>query len=155
MQIRIGNKQDEPACRALAKWCTEEAGSVFELDKGDSDLKNIELAYIGHDGIFLVAEQDEEVIAFAAACRGKTEEVCCLKRVYVTEQERKRGIGRKLIEQTLFFARNLEYKSLEYDCKSVTKAGTDSSSFLKRLGFKQSQNKETAVFELADPSKLL
>ncbi|HEY9756266.1 MAG TPA: GNAT family N-acetyltransferase [Oculatellaceae cyanobacterium] len=137
MQLRIGNKQDEPACRELAKKCADDGGLDFALETVDADLRNIELAFIGHDGVFIVVEENEEVIAFAAARKGENEDVCSLRYLCVQESARKRGLGRKLVEQILFFARNLEYKVLRTDFRTSDQSnvGPQAGEFLSHTGF--------------------
>jgi predicted GNAT family N-acyltransferase len=131
LQIRIGNKQDEPACRELAKGVAAEAQLVFDLETTDSDLKNIESTYLGHDGIFLVAEEEQEIIAFATAGKGESEEQCKLSRVCVATAWRRKGIGKKLVEQVIFFAKNLDYR--EVQVRVDLKQSAD--PFLSSLGF--------------------
>ena len=157
MQIRIGNKQDEPACRELAKGCALEAGIRFDLEEHDADLKNIELSYIGRDGIFLVVEEEQEVIAFAAAARDENESICLLRRLYVAWPKRGQGIGRKLIDQIVFFAKNLDYKTLLVEADKLGYSGPAGEAkskqlsavdFLTRMAFKlQDENSESTVYE--------
>jgi len=63
MQIRIANRQDEAPVRALL----ESQGVVLDMPGGDQDLRNLDHNYFGHDGLFVVAEEDGKVIAFAGA----------------------------------------------------------------------------------------
>ena len=149
MQIRIGNKQDEPACRELAAKCTEEAGATFDLNKRDSDLRNIELSYIGQDGIFLVAEKDERVIAFAAARRGENDSVCAIRRIYVSHEERQCGLGKKLVDHLRFFARNLEYKTLQIDRELFRDHSDVAGTFLSAIGFTSPAANRESLPELA------
>ena len=136
MQIRIGNKQDESSCRDMVKAATLAANLPFDLLTTDSDLKNIEQSYIGHDGIFLVVEEDANVIAFAAASRGDSEDICLLRRITVHPDARMRGLGRKLIQQTIFFASNLDYKTLQIDfSETEAKSYPDAKVFLEKVGF--------------------
>jgi putative acetyltransferase len=111
MQIRIGNKQDEVSTRALITAVLEEDGKSFDLDGADSDLRKIETHYFGHDGIFLVAEVDRNVVGMAAAIK-KTESICELKRLYVGRDSRGKGIGNQLLTQIIAFAHSLDYDEL-------------------------------------------
>lgn len=147
MQIRIGNKQDESACRELAESCADEAGISFALDSSDSDLKNIEANYLGRDGIFLVAEEEEQVIAFAVAARAESDEVCALSRVLVAASRRRKGIGRKLVAQIIFFARNLDYRQLRM--RVELKPAEESAiydAFLRSLGFAGSESEAAGSY---------
>ena len=115
MQVRIGNKQDEAAARALITTVLQEDGKTLDLNGADSDLRQIEINYFGHDGAFFVAEVDRKVVGMAAAIK-KTETVCELKRLYVGRDNRGQGIGGKLLQQCIGFARNLDYQVLTISC---------------------------------------
>jgi hypothetical protein len=63
MQIRFANRQDEAPVRAFL----ETQGVVLDLAGVDNDLRNLDLNYFGKDGIFIVAEEEGKLIAFAGA----------------------------------------------------------------------------------------
>jgi hypothetical protein len=62
MQIRIFNRQDDKALRAIIG----QLGNL-DLDDKDSDLRNVEGTYFGNNGIFLVAEDDGQIKAYMGA----------------------------------------------------------------------------------------
>jgi hypothetical protein len=81
MQIRIANRQDEAPVRGLL----ETAGHRLDLAAAgaDHDLHNLDQNYFGHDGIFLVAEIDGSVVAFAGArCEGDDKSKMILRRMF-------------------------------------------------------------------------
>lgn len=131
MQIRIGNKQDEKSVRELISEILLERGESLDLEGRDRDLRQIEIHYFGHDGVFLVAEDDRKVFAFAAAAK-HTETACELKRLYVRQDHRRQGIGTQLLQQVISFARNLDYQELVVTDSLVD---ADASRFLLTKGF--------------------
>jgi hypothetical protein len=69
MQIRVFNRQDDKELRGLLQSLYEADGAHLDLDGKDNDLRNVEGTYFGHDGIFLVAEEDGAILAFCGARR--------------------------------------------------------------------------------------
>ncbi|MDR3617470.1 MAG: GNAT family N-acetyltransferase [Candidatus Obscuribacterales bacterium] len=112
MQLRIGNKQDEGAVRALVQQSMIELGAEYHLDNSEADLKNIEAEYFGNDGIFLVIEEESNIIAFAAA-RRLNDEICEVRRVFVNKAWRKQGLMLKLFHQIIAFAKRMDYRYLD------------------------------------------
>jgi N-acetylglutamate synthase-like GNAT family acetyltransferase len=122
MQIRIGNKQDESEVRTLVSQLLDEAGQKLDLNGIDKDLKQIEIHYFGHDGVFLVAEQERTVFGFAAALQS-TDTVCELRRLYVNKEHRRSGAGSLLLKQVISFAKQLDYQQLIVPETSLTLDG--------------------------------
>ena len=67
MQTRIANRQDEKEIRALTEDSYKPLEQVFELEGKDKDLRNIEGNYFGHNGLVVVLEDDNKVLAYIAA----------------------------------------------------------------------------------------
>lgn len=112
MQIRIGNRQDEPAVRELVRQLIDEIGRPWATQENESDLQNMEAEYIGRDGIFLVAEEKEKVIGFADD-RKLNDQICEIRRIVIAKEWRGHGLGKRLIKQIIEFARRLEYRYLD------------------------------------------
>jgi N-acetylglutamate synthase-like GNAT family acetyltransferase len=112
MQIRIGNKQDEPLVRELVQRLTSELAVPFDLNTSESDLKNIEKEYIGNDGIYLVVEEDNAIVGFAAA-RKLNDDICEIRRMIIGENHRGRGLGKELVKHIVSFARGMDYRYLD------------------------------------------
>jgi predicted N-acetyltransferase YhbS len=111
MQIRVANRQDEPAIRAIVNEARALRGEP-EIDLGgaDADLNNIDAKYFWHDGIFVVAEESDAIIGLVGARRDGDSETLRLVRLAVKPEHRKQGVGRRLVDTVFFFARNLEYE---------------------------------------------
>ncbi len=112
MQIRIGNKQDEPLIHALVADVLSEYGQEFDLNGVDSDLRNIEGHYFGADGAFFVIDENKRIVAIGAV-RKLNENTCLLKRLCVARDWRGKGLGTKLLNMVLNFAFNLDYETVE------------------------------------------
>ena len=115
MQIRVANRQDEPIIRTIIKEAYLEVGDrEIDLTGRDSDLTNIDARYFWFDGIFIVAEDDGQIVGLAGARRGESEAVLRLMRLAVVPARRKTGCASMLIDTVLFFAANAEYDVVEY-----------------------------------------
>lgn len=115
MQIRVANRQDEPIIRSIINQANAEIGETeIVLTGRDSDLTNIDSEYFWFDGIFIVAEDDGQIVGLAGARRGDSDDVLRLQRIVVVPARRKTGCAAHLMETILFFARNAEYKRIEY-----------------------------------------
>ena len=131
MQIRVGNRQDEPLIREIVSKAMAEHGEKPDSAR-DADLVNIEANYFWHDGVFLVAEEEGEIIGLVGARKFKSEQEIELVRLVVVPEARGRGVARALVDSVLFFSRNLEYQKLiAYPSKQGLKEA------VPYLGFKQ------------------
>ena len=116
MQIRVANRQDEPAIRAIVNECRAQRGEPeVDLKGADSDLNNVEEHYFWFDGIFLVAEEEGTIIGLIGARRGNSEETLDLRRLAVSPAFRGKGVARHLLNHVLYFASNLDYKRVIMD----------------------------------------
>jgi N-acetylglutamate synthase-like GNAT family acetyltransferase len=132
MQIRLGNKQDEPMVRDLLMTVMHEVGLEAYFEKMRPPIMNMEREYIGHDGTYLVAEDDRKIVGVAAA-KKKTEAVCELNLLCVTTEWRRMGLGKQMLQKILSFAKGLDYDALQVDAEVV---GTEAAGFLMHSGFK-------------------
>src|SRR5262249_49194416 len=116
MQIRVANRQDEPAIRAIVNECRAQRGEPeVDLKGADSDLNNVEEHYFWFDGIFLVAEEEGKIIGLTGARRGNSEETLDLRRLAVSPSYRGKGVGRALVDHVMYFAGNLDYRQVVLD----------------------------------------
>jgi predicted N-acetyltransferase YhbS len=131
MQIRVGNRQDEPQIRQIVANAMAEHGEKPDSAR-DADLVDIEANYFWHDGVFLVAEEEGEIIGLVGARKFNSEQEIELVRLVVIPEARGRGVARALVDSVLFFSRNLEYEKLvAYPSKQGLKETAPC------LGFKQ------------------
>jgi len=148
MQIRIGNRQDQKRVQALTELICREFGRPFDLDQGDQDLKNIEGRYFGRDGIFLVVEEEKQIVGLAGAMR-LDEDRFVLRRICLEKPWRRKGLGRQLLKIVLSHAQLLGFRSVALgddpfqplNAKSALVSSEDASRFFAACGFPKSENK--------------
>jgi len=151
MQIRIGNRQDQKRIHALTEVICREFGRSFDLENADQDLTNIERKYFGRDGIFLVVEEEKQIVGFAGALK-QDEDHFLLKRICLEKPWRRKGIGRQLIKIVLSHAQLLGFNSVALGdnpfqpahAKSALVSPDDAGKFFAACGFPKSDNKTSA-----------
>lgn len=139
MQVRIANRQDEKGIRELAEALSKKEGASFDIDKADSDLRNIDANYFGRHGLFLVVEDDGELKGFAGA-KEKTEEVLEITRFQAPGGETESQD--EMLKVIVNFAPRLLYHSIE--CGEVV-----DSSLLKKFKFEDIENSQKLKLEVS------
>jgi len=118
----------------------------FEYDPGkDSDLDDITGYYHNRGGMFFVGTVDGEIIGTSAVRRidsGK----CEIKRIYVKDNVRRRGYGKKL------FLHALEYARIHYPVITLKtdRSLVEAVSLYRKFGFSViKEDENTLFFELS------
>ncbi len=114
MQIRLGNRQDEPAITSLVFDVMREFNLEPKPDGAESDLKNIVDNYFARDGVLLVAEDDKQVVGIAGARRNASDQLE-LVRLAVAKKWRGNGIARELMRKVIDFAKDMGYRKIEVE----------------------------------------
>lgn len=87
----------------------------------DFELNNLNSIYKSPKGTIILAKIDDE-IAGCIALKPIEEGNCEMKRLYVKPEFRKTGLGRKLIDEVLEFAKNSGYEKIKLDTLKKLKA---------------------------------
>lgn len=114
LQVRVANRQDEPAIRNFVSAIYEKDGQALNLESSDADLRNIEANYFGREGLFLLGEEDNSIIAIAAA-RKQSDTVLVLRRLLALEQPTANEVVSEMLRVVLGFAPRLLYEKI--DCE--------------------------------------
>ena len=127
----------------------EEAIVFYEAQHQMHDMDDIQQTYFHNDGIFLVITDDDQIIG-TGAIRKIDNEICELKRVWLRFEYHGKGLGYRIIEDLLAFAREKGYRRirLETDREDQRRA----YNLYKRLGFyeipRYSDNEDDAAMEM-------
>jgi putative acetyltransferase len=127
----------------------EESVTYYEARGQLHDMDDVQQTYFDNDGIFLVMTEDEELIG-TGAIRRLDEETCELKRLWLLLPYHGRGLGYRLLQELLSFARQKGYARirLETDRDAQSRA----YNLYKRLGFyeipRYSDNENDAAMEM-------
>ena len=106
----------------------EERGVLQEMD-------SIQQNYFDNDGIFLVLTEDGQIIG-TGAIRKIEDGICELKRLWLLTEYHGKGLGYRMMQELLSFAREKGYQRIRLETELTQKRAL---GFYKRLGFYQIQ----------------
>ena len=127
----------------------EESMAYYESRGELHDMEDIRQNYSGNDGIFLVMTDDDQIIG-TGAVRKIDDEICELKRVWLLFEYHGKGLGYRMMQELLAFARKKKYRRMRLE----TDRGHQNRAFdfYKRLGFyevpRYSDNKDDIAMEI-------
>lgn len=127
-----------------------EASIAFYESKGElHEMDDLEHTYCGNHGIFLVMTDEHRIIG-TGAIRRLDDATCELKRVWLLFEYHGKGLGYRMIQELLAFAREAGYQRiwLETDRNGQPRA----YDLYKRLGFyeipRYSDNADDVAMEM-------
>jgi putative acetyltransferase len=127
----------------------EESIAFYESKGTLDDMRDIQQTYFENDGIFLVMTDNEQIIG-TGAIRKLDDRSCELKRVWLLFDYHGKGLGYRMIQELLAFAREKGYQRirLETDRQGQSRA----YELYKRLGFyevpRYSDNQDDIAMEM-------
>ncbi|MBE9170449.1 GNAT family N-acetyltransferase [Pleurocapsales cyanobacterium LEGE 06147] len=96
-----------------------------------TDIDNFQSEYFNNTGTFLVLVDNHRVVG-SGAIRRINNDICELKRMFFLKDYRGRGLGMKIAQKLLNFAKKTEYKKVRLDTR---KEMTQALKLYKKLGF--------------------
>jgi putative acetyltransferase len=112
---------------------TLEESIVYHESRGElEDLDNIEKNYFGNGGIFLVLEDEAEIIG-TGAIRQLQDKICELKRLWLLTEYHHKGLGYRMLQELLTVAREMGYERIRLETDAVFQKRA--VKFYKQIGF--------------------
>ncbi len=96
------------------------------------DMDNIQEAYFDNAGIFLVMTNEDQIIS-TGAIRKFEDNICELKRLWLLPEYHGKGLGYRMMQELLSFAREKGYERIRLETDPVYQKRA--VEFYKRLGF--------------------
>lgn len=128
---------DAAAIRGLVRTVLSQMGLRRDADADDADLKNLAASYLSRGGTFDLAF---DMQGAAVGCCGvypldghRDSPVCELRKMALLPAWRGQGLGRRLLERALAFARGRGYVCIELDTASSLK---EAIALYRRAGFR-------------------
>jgi putative acetyltransferase len=127
----------------------EESVAFYESKGTLKDMNDIQQTYFDNDGIFLVMTDSDQIIG-TGAVRKLDDTNCELKRVWLLFEYHGKGLGYRIIQELLTFAREKGYRRmrLETDRDDQSRA----YELYRRLGFyevpRYSDNEDDVAMEM-------
>ena len=131
VQVRPAHQGDDIVVAALIA----EYAAAFEYELGEQDVVGEGMKareYYDAGGLFVAEEEGEVVgcVAFEPWGEGR----CRMKRMYVLEDARGKGVGRALAELCLAEAKKAGYNEM---CLDTTKGMKEARALYRSLGFEE------------------
>ena len=136
--IRMATLDDHDAIHRLYQTGRDE-GMVYANDTG-ADIDNLAAGYLadGAESGFWVAEVDGTIVGMIGLLK-TGENAAELRRLRVDPDHRRRGIGRRLLEQALLFCQQRDYLKVVLD---VRIDGEPAIRLFETFGFKHSRTRD-------------
>lgn len=96
------------------------------------DMNDIQQTYFNSDGIFLVMADENQLIG-TGAIRKFEDKICELKRLWLLPDYHGKGLGNRMMQELLLFAREKGYERIRLETDPVYQKRA--VEFYKRLGF--------------------
>ena len=133
------------------KRAIEESIAYGESNGWLKDMNDIQHTYFDNNGIFLVMTDDDQLIGTGAIHRLE-DKICELKRLWLLTEYHSRGLGYRMMQQLLTFAREKGYERITLETDPIYQKRA--VEFYKRLGFYEipipnATNDEDILMELA------
>ena len=144
IEIRRINRDEWPAAKRLVYRVAydifhvqrplEEMIEMYEAKGQLQDLDDIQKNYFENGGIFLVPTYNNAIIG-TGAIRKFENQICELKRLWLLTEYHGHGLGYRMLQELLGFAREKGYKRMRLETDSV--AQSRAVEFYKRIGFQE------------------
>ncbi|MDF9795887.1 putative acetyltransferase [Catalinimonas alkaloidigena] len=112
------SEEDYTLGRLLFMQYAEHLGFPLDFQKFEDELAHLQSMYARPKGVLLLAKQDDGQTLGCVAVRPLEPKVAELKRMYVTEQCRGNGAGKKLLQSALAISKTLGYDLIRLDTLS-------------------------------------
>lgn len=110
----------------------EESIACFESRGELKDMNDIQQTYFDNGGIFLVMSDEDQLIGTGAICKLE-DKTCELKRLWLLNEYHGKGLGYRMMQELLSFAREKGYERIRLETDPVYQERA--VEFYKRLGF--------------------
>ncbi len=128
----------------------EESMAYYESQGQLHDMDDVQNIYFANHGIFLVLTDEDRIIG-TGAIHGIDDTVCELKRLWLLFEYHGRGLGYRMMQELLSFARQKGYKRIRLETDRTYQS--QAFAFYKRLGFyeipRYSDNQDDIGMEMA------
>lgn len=110
----------------------DESIAYYESRHELKDMDDIQKNYFENGGIFLVMLDESQFIC-TGAIRKLTDDICELKRLWLLTEYHSQGLGHRMLNELLTFARGSGYQRIRLETDPI--AQSRALEFYKHLGF--------------------
>ncbi|HKF00652.1 MAG TPA: GNAT family N-acetyltransferase [Candidatus Sulfotelmatobacter sp.] len=135
-ELRSATNGDSDAIKELLFAVLREYRLQPDPDGTDADLNDIETSYLRSGGCFDVLVDSRGVIVGSVGLYPIDSATCELRKMYLSQQVRGQGQGRRLLEHALARAKEIGFRRIVLETASVLKEAT---ALYRRYGFQPYQ----------------
>lgn len=132
--IRRATRADERAVRELVFGILGEYSIVPDPDGTDRDLLDLDASYFSRGGMFDAAIDPEGALVACCGTYATSAAACELRKMYVRRDQRGQGLGQRLLDRALAYARGRGFERMELETASVLK---EAMAMYEKAGFVQ------------------
>ena len=110
----------------------EESIAKFSSQGKLAEMNDVQKNYFENGGVFLVAVEEGHIIG-TGAVKNLEDGVCEIKRLWLLSQYQGQGIGYRIMQKLIDFARQKKYKIMRLETDPIIQ--TRAVDFYKQLGF--------------------
>jgi len=126
-----------------------ESMAYYEAQGELHDLDDIQQIYFENNGVFLVMMDEDQIIG-TGAIRKIDGDICELKRLWLLFEYHGQGLGYRMMQELLMFARQKQYQRMRLETNQDHQ--NRAFNFYKRLGFyeipRYSDNEDDIAMEM-------
>ncbi len=135
-RLRPANNKDREKITELVYSILQEYNLKPDPAATDADIKDIEQSYFERGGTFCVLEEKDGSVIGAYGLYPVDRQTCELRKMYLYNSYRGKGLGKLLLEDALSRARQMGFKKMTLETASVLK---EAISLYKSYGFVEYQ----------------
>ena len=110
----------------------EDSIAYYESKNELGDMDDIQKNYFENGGIFLVMTDNDQIIC-TGAIRKLEDDICELKRLWLLTEYHGQGLGYRMLNELLLFAKEKNYKRIRLETDPI--AQSRAVEFYKQIGF--------------------
>lgn len=133
LTLQANREEDFDLARKLLLAYSADIGVDLGFQDFDKELEELSTLYAKPNGAFVLAFFDQSLIG-CFGIRKIEEDICELKRMYLSKEVRGRGLGEKLLLKALEIARSFGYRHMRLDTLPLMQSAI---GLYQKLGFKE------------------
>lgn len=130
--VRRATREDEPAIRDLVFGILRDYGMTPDPQDTDRDLADLEAHYFARGGMFDAAIDPSGTLVACCGSYAASDQAIELRKMYVRGDQRGRGLGKRLLERAIAFARARGSDCVELETASVLR---EAMAMYEKAGF--------------------
>lgn len=144
MAIRTYKPEDSGAVKELILAILKKEYPFDQTAYKDTDINDISGSYSGKGNAFFVAELDNKIVG-SVGVKSDTRDSALLRRLFVDENYRRKGLGSELLQNAITFCKENHYKDMVFRATDRMK---NAMKLCKKMGFVEKEDLEVSGFHI-------